>query len=207
MRQNSGEEMRPDGRQSARAEKTARAKRNQKRKDLLLAVSLMLLIGVAVGGTVAWLVASTTPVENTFQPSTVTCEVQETFSGNVKSDVKVKNTGDTSAYIRVRLITYRQNEDEQTIGGAAPMDPALVPGDNWKLHTDGYYYYTLPVAAGAVTADALIASYTLRAYTDADGGSQVLEILAEAIQGAPASAAGEAWGVTIAPNSVTAYPG
>lgn len=206
MRQMNGEEKRPDERAAARAEKTARAKRNKKRKDLLLAVSLMLILGFAVGGTAAWLTASTLPVENQFTPTGVTCKVEEDFANNIKSGVKVENTGDIDAYVRVRLIGYRQNGTEQTIGGSAPVNFTLPPGSNWVQYTDGYYYYTLPVAAGGFTA-VLMESYTLEAYADADGGSQVLEVLAEAIQSQPAEAAGEAWGVTIGPGSVGPYSG
>ena len=39
----------------------------------------------------------------------------------------------------------------------------------------------------------------------ADGGKQALEIMAEAIQSAPAEAAGQAWGVTITPGRVARY--
>lgn len=198
MRQMNGEEKRPDERTSACAEKTARAKRNQKRKDLLLAVSIMLIIGFAVGGTVAWLTTSTLPVENQFTPSSVTCKVEESFSNNIKSDVKVENTGDTEAYIRVRLISYRQNGEGDTIGGEASIEGLelkLAPVTKWVSDGD-YYYYTDPVAPYGFT-DVLIESYTLGTY--ADGESQVLEVLAEAIQSSPASAANEAWGVTIYP--------
>ena len=36
-------------------------------------------------------------------PSHVSCEVTEKFDGETKSNVNVENTGDTDAYIRVRL--------------------------------------------------------------------------------------------------------
>ena len=52
----------------------------------------------------------------------------------------------------------------------------------------------------------MINSINLKAkYDDADGGKQVIEVMAEAIQSEPAEAVGEAWGVTISSGSVTAY--
>lgn len=42
-------------------------------------------------------------------------------------------------------------------------------------------------------------------YTDADGGKQVIEVMAEAIQAEPARAVGEAWGVTITEGNVAPY--
>ena len=187
------EETRLNERMAARAKKIERAKSGRKRNGILLVVSLMLIVGLAAAGTTAWLVSGTDPVNNAFTPSKVTCEVQESFSDGVKTNVTVKIIGDTAAYIRVRLVTYRQNTAGQTIGGAAPLDPALTPGTNW-IKVGDYYYYTLPVAADAVTPDALISSYTLQTYTDADGGSQVLEVLAEAIQSTPITAINDAWG-------------
>ena len=40
---------------------------------------------------------------------------------------------------------------------------------------------------------------------DTDGGKQVIEVMAEAIQSSPAEAVGKSWGVTISEGSVTAY--
>ena len=42
-------------------------------------------------------------------------------------------------------------------------------------------------------------------YSDADGGHQAIDVMAEAIQSVPAKAVGEAWGVSISKGSVTAY--
>ena len=47
----------------------------------------------------------------------------------------------------------------------------------------------------------------MKSYTDADGGHQAIDVMAEAIQSEPARAVGQAWGVTIAWNSVMAYTG
>ena len=41
--------------------------------------------------------------------------------------------------------------------------------------------------------------------SDPDGGKQVIEVMAEAIQSEPVQAVGEAWGVSISPDKVTAY--
>ncbi|MDD6047684.1 MAG: hypothetical protein PUC97_09760, partial [bacterium] len=87
--------------------------------------------------------------------------------------------------------------------------PTFTPGTNWVKSGD-YYYYTLPVAAnGGTPANPLIGEpgIALIEYTDADGGMQAIEVMAEAIQSQPAKAVGEAWGVTISQGSVTAYTG
>ena len=85
--------------------------------------------------------------------------------------------------------------------------PTFTPGKNWVKHGD-FYYYTLPVAPDRTPAANLIDTITLTGSyndNDADGGKQVIEVMAEAIQSQPETAVGEAWGVKIAPNSVTAY--
>ena len=177
-------------------------KRNRKAGTLLL--SLLLVVTALIGGTLAYLVTDTDPVHNNFTPSHVTCQVVEKFDGTNKSNVNVKNTGDTEAYIRVKLVSYRVNEQGQHIGGTAEIPP-FQPGTNW-VEYGGYYYYTLPVPSGGQPASDLIDSIALTGeYTDADGGKQVIEVMAEAIQSGPINAVGDSWGVTIKPGKVTAY--
>ena len=177
--------------------KNTRAKQRSRKNTriITLLIALLLFSALAVGGTVAWLTANATPVENTFTPSKVACSVTEEFDGTTKSNVNVTNTGNIDAYIRVKLVAYRVNKDNQHIGGEAEI-PTFKPGDGWVKSGD-YYYYTLPVAAnGGTPANPLIgeSGIALTEYTDADGGKQVVEVMAEAIQSKPAKAVGEAWG-------------
>lgn len=178
-----------------------RHKRRSKKTGMLF-LSLLLVIGMVVGGTVAWLSTKSAPITNTFLPSKVACEVTESFNGTVKSNVNVKNTGDIDAYIRVKLVTYRVNDEGDHIGGTAKIPP-FTPGNGWVENGD-YYYYTQPVAPGTKPADALIDRITLtRSYDDADdadGGKQVIEVMAEAIQANGVADDGKkavvkAWGV------------
>lgn len=181
-----------------------RGRKKVKNRLNTLVLSIILLAMLTVGGTLAYLIAQDTPITNTFEPSVVDTEITEDFDGTVKKNVNARNTGDTDAYIRIKLVTYRVNDENQRIGGAAEI-PAFTPGDNWVLY-NGYYYYTLPVKPGDEPATDLITSITLTgSYDDADGGKQVIEVMAEAIQSAPASAVGEAWHVAISEGSVTAY--
>lgn len=182
-----------------------RRRRNSRKTGTLL-LSLLLVVTLAIGGMVAYLTTHSDPVQNNFTPSFVDCEVTESFNGTTKSNVNVKNTGDTEAYIRVKLVTYRVNDEGQHIGGTATI-PSFTPGTNWVAYGD-YYYYTLPVAPDDEPAADLIDSITLTgSYVDADGGKQVIEVMAEAIQSGPANAVGNSWGVSISEGSVTAYQG
>ena len=173
-----------------------RHKRRSKKTGMLF-LSLLLVIGMVVGSTVAWLSTKSAPITNTFLPSHVSCSVTEEFNGTTKSNVNVINTGDIDAYIRVKLVTYRVNDKEQHIGGTAEI-PDFKPGAGWVKNGD-YYYYTKPVAPDEQPETSLIDSITLTGSyddaDDADGGKQVIEVMAEAIQSTPAKAVTEAWGV------------
>ncbi|MCF0135321.1 MAG: hypothetical protein HUJ69_02760 [Lachnospiraceae bacterium] len=177
-----------------------------KGKTIALLLALALIICAAVAGTIAFLTDRTDKVENTFAPSSVSCEVRESFSANALTGVNVKNTGDIDAYIRVRLVTYRVNSAGRHIGGSAAV-PAFTPGAGW-VYLDGFYYYTQPVTPGTLPEAPLAASLPLQTYSDADGGSQAIEVLAEAIQAQGTDVSGKtapqaAWGVNIDSGSVS----
>ncbi len=196
--------MRKEKMKPARLVRKDHPERKRRGRMATVVLSLVLLLALAVGGTVAWLNARTPKVTNTFTPAHVTCEVEEAFdkTTGVKTDVNVKNTSDIDVYIRVKLVTYRTNDAGQHIGGTAEL-PAFTLGENW-VEKDGYYYYTLPVAPGKTPAANLADKMTLTAsYDDADGGKQALDVMAEAIQSAPEEAVADAWGVKIAQGSVT----
>lgn len=170
-----------------------RRRKRRSKKTGMLFLSLLLVIGMVVGGTVAWLSTKSAPITNTFLPSHVSCSVTEEFNGTTKSNVNVTNTGDVDAFIRVKLVTYRVNDEEQHIGGTAEIHP-FTPGNGWVKKGD-YYYYTQPVAPGTKPAAALISSIDLiGSYTDADGGKQAIDVMAEAIQSVPKDAVQAAWG-------------
>lgn len=186
------------------SDRRIRRRRTGRLNALLL--SMVLLVTVVIGGTLAYLVTQDEPITNTFTPSFVTCKVTETFDedSGEKKEVNVQNIGDTDAYIRVRLVTYRTNAAGQHIGGTATI-PEFTTGTNWVKYGD-YYYYTLPVKPNEKPTTDLISSITLNQnYEDSDGGNQAIDVMAEAIQSDPAEAVGTAWGVSISQGSVTAY--
>lgn len=177
-----------DKHEAWRSEKTARKGRLN-----ATIISVVLILTLAVGGTIAFLSTKTDPVVNTFNPSQVTCSVVEDFDGKTKTNVNVKNTGDIPAFIRVKLVAYRTNDAGQHIGGVSEV-PAFTLGKDWAKCGD-YYYYTYPVAPGATPADSLAEVIKLTEnYTDVDGGHQSIDVIAEAIQAGPEAAVKAAWG-------------
>ena len=171
----------------------ARRKYPSPRKPGALLLTLVLLALALTGATLAYLITHTDPVPNRFTPAHVSCTVTEDFDGTTKKNVNVTNTGDIDAYLRVKLVTYRVNDDGQHIGGTAAI-PAFTPGDGWVAYGD-YYYYTYPVAPEATPADSLAERIELTEnYTDVDGGHQSIDVIAEAIQAGPEAAVKAAWG-------------
>ena len=195
-----------DGKHRKAKAQPVRRKTYHKGRLTAMVIATAVLLALAIGGTVAWLSTKDAPITNTFNPSHVSCSVTEEFDGKIKSNVNVTNTSDIDAYIRVKLVTYRTNDQGQHIGGTAEI-PAFTPGTGWVSY-GGYYYYTKPVAPNGSPENALISSITLTgSYNDADGGHQAIDVMAEAIQSEPARAVGQAWGVTISQGSVTTYSG
>ena len=166
-----------------------RKKSGRSRRPLLLLASLVLLLALAVGGTVAWLNSSSGPVTNTMSPGQVPITINETFNGATKSGVTVTNKGNIDAYIRVAIVANAVDENGNIIAGTAPS--YVVNTDYWQLlEDDGYYYYKGAVAPGDTTKPLFTDDVTV---TDGE-----LNILAESIQvlgginGQTASA--NAWG-------------
>ena len=164
-------------------------------KRSVLIAALVLLLVVAVGVTVALLIDSTNGLENEFTPSHVDCEVEEVVKDGVKESVQIKNICDTDAYIRVAVIANSVDEDGN-ITGAADVSSALA-ADGWVKRGDYWYWTEVVKAKDGLTGELLLEGINLK-------GKQVT-ILADAVQSAPAKAVGEAWGVVIAEDSVTAY--
>lgn len=181
---------------NSRKQTAGRARLARRGRAAALGALLVLALFAGAAGAQALLIDAAQELPNTFTPGRVTCAVEETFDGRVKRDVRVKNTGNADAYIRVALVTYLTGADGAVDGAQAAPALEFAPGEGWVLHEDGYYYYTQPVAPGAQTG-ALIGSLTL-------APGQVVDVIASAVQSAPARAVADAWGVTIAPGSVAA---
>lgn len=180
-----------EGRHSGEGRRPAHRRSHINVRLMAIVLATVTLLALAVGGTIAWIKADTTPVQNTFTYANVTTTVEEKLEDNVKKDVKAGNTGDIDAFIRIKLVPYRTNAERQRIGGDATLDSFTI-GADWKYY-NGFYYYTKPVAPGDYTGF-LTREIVLKTYTDADGGYQSLDVMAEAIQSTPEAAVKDAWG-------------
>ena len=181
------------------ARQPRRRRRANRKKASFLLTSLILLLTLFIGGTTAFLIAKGNPVTNTFTPSRVASFVDESFVNNVKSNVKIQNTGDNTSYIRAAIVVTWQD----AAGNVYPATPRSgldytmdMGSSDWSLHTDGFYYYKYPVEPGQKTNN-LIDSCMYLANAPAGYGLNV-EILGSAIQSVPISVVHDNWSVTVA---------
>lgn len=178
------------------------------KRSLVLVVSLLALLLVVAGGTLAWLTAQDS-VSNTFTPAHVTCDVKEKFNGTTKSDVTIKNTSDIPVYIRASIVVTWKDSDGNVYGQLPVADTDYtmdIAAGGW-VPKDGYYYCTSPVAVGDTTGTLINKCVVSTTAEKPNGYDLSVEIIAEAIQSQPDRAVQQAWGVTISGGNVTAYSG
>ena len=127
----------------------------------------------------------------TLKPDLVDIEIHDKVSKFEKTDVDITNTGNVDAYIRAMIVANwwgkAGNENAVAYGYTTSDHDAYVPmwkmnadasgdnyggvfeglpGDNWVLANDGYFYYKMKVAPGATIgedndADRLFQKYSL----------------------------------------------
>ncbi len=184
---------------------------SKRKRIIALLVGVILLAGTA--GTLAWL-SVTGVLVNQFGIGSVTPSVQETLNGNVKSDVKAQNTGTAPAYIRAAVDIYWQDAtsgarlwDEPKAGTDYEIAWSVADAsgansaDNWVKASDGFYYWTSPVAPGAETG-VLINRVTelnnrVTELKTTGGRNLVVDISTQAVQATPDEAVRDAWGCTV----------
>lgn len=172
-------------------------------KYILIIISLVLIANVAVMGTLMYLASKAESLTNTFTPAHVDSEIEEEFDGTYKTNVNAINTGDINAYLRIKFVTYRVNDSGERIGGETFV-PEFILGDGW-FEKDGFYYYNKPVAPEKSPESPLVGKegIKLASYNDVDGGNQVIEVMAEAIQAVPVNVVQEKWHVNLDTDGIT----
>ncbi len=177
--------------------------KTRSKKSLALLVSMVLLVVGVVGGAIAYIVTHAGPVVNEFVPAKVPCEIVEDFDGNVKQDVKIKNTGNIDAYIRAKVVITWQDENGNVAAQVPVKDTDYTitynSGNGWVQIGD-YWYCEQPVGYEAPNnlTPVLIDKCELKEGSTAPEGYYLsVEVLAESIQSQPASVVGEVWNVTV----------
>ena len=153
--------------------------RRKKKKTFSLLLSIVLLLTLATGGTLAYIATKSAMAQNQFEPGRVTSSV------NVSGDTitVVNSNSNVDVYIRAAIVVNWM-DGQGNVRGIAPTasDYSLnVNTASWWMDTaTGLYYYKNSVAPGSST-DALVDGITVYG-TVPDGYQLSVEVVAEAIQ-------------------------
>ena len=184
--------------------KAKHLRRNKSKKKWMLLVSLVMLLTITMGGTLAYITTSDDPVKNIFTTSQVPISVQEDpFDGTVKNNVKIQNDGNTDAYIRAAVVVTWKDSSGNVYGIKPEVGvdyQVTFPGDTGWVYreADGFYYYTASIAPNNQTGVLLTNCKPLKS-APADGYTLCVEIVAESVQAKGVDngvkAVVKAWGV------------
>lgn len=162
-----------------------------------LILSLCLIFALAVGTTVALLVAHTNAVTNTFTAAKSKITIEEKTDDGIKSEIYVKNEGTATSYVRVKLVCNWVDKDGNV--SATPVPAPTITNSDW-FEQDGIYYYKTPVAPKGQTSNLLDGS-PIKQESAPDGCHLEVTVLAESIQAAPSEAVTKSWGVGVNPET------
>lgn len=168
-----------------------RGKRARRRctRPVLLLLSLVLMLAIGAGGTLAFLIDTTPEVKNVFEPGEITTTVVEDFDKNTKENVRIQNNVNSSIAVYIRA-TWTANwvKDSEIVAPAVQgtdytVTNLAVTGSGWQKNGD-YYYYTSAVAPGGYTGY-LFTKLEPVAAAQPEGAHLEVTILSQAIQAEP----------------------
>ena len=142
----------------------------KKKKAFSLLLSIALILTLAVGGTLAYIITTSAMVNNQFGAGHV--------SASVNDNGQVTNNGNVDAYIRAAVVVNWMDKDGNVYG--IKPNCSLSINDGWKKIGD-FYYYTAEVASNGTTTTAP-ANVSVNENPPSAAYSLSIEIVAEAIQ-------------------------
>ena len=166
------------------------------KRAVLLVLSLVMILSVSVGGTLAYLIAQSETKTNVFEPGDVTTETKEDFtpSGN-KSDVRISTEGsNVDTYVRAKIVVTWVDAAGKVLAEEPVKDYEYTISINevgWMQGDDGFWYCKEVVKAGKETPVLITNCYPIDKRGPVDAKLQVT-ILSQAIQ-ASGDAANEAF--------------
>lgn len=165
-------------------------------KTILTLAALALLLTFTVSGTLAYISTSTGNVVNEFTPAEVTCAVSETFTegGKTKTNVGITNTGNTTAWIRAKVVGNWVLDGKVV----APWTDDITYASGWTKGSDGFWYCNTTTDAGKTTSN-LFDSYTAGT-APVEGAHLELTIVCQAVQENLGTTAQEAFANAAAKN-------
>ena len=179
------------------------------KKKLAVISVLALCFAIAAGSTLAYFTDSKTAhnvitsggvgitvVETTKNPDGTEVEfpkdgITGVMPGTAVSKiVSVKNTGESEAWIRVKVDTSMTNAENEQLPSAIKLSDgtsvdlvSFKPDTEKWTYQDGYYYYTDPVAAGESTAVLFSeVNFAPEMPNDYQNSTTIINVSAQAVQ-------------------------
>ena len=149
------------------AKKIAASRRNRK---VALILSLVLILGGAIGGTMAYFTDNTAS-NSEFSVGQVSCTVLQ--SGDTYT---ITNNGTVPACIRATVVVNWADENG-TVHWTKPSANISFDANTWTAH-NGYYYCNSVVAANTSVTGPVVTILE----TAPDGYSAKIQVLVEAVQ-------------------------
>ena len=189
-----------------------------KNRKILVVLLVITALFTSIGSAGAYMRKQTEVVSSVYVPGTVACKVHETLNDEEtqKNSIQVENTGNITAYLRVRLVTYWVDNHGDIVFKESKTlkDDVKYDNENWiRATTEDVFYYKYPVMAedDNSTSDKkenmtleLLKEPIVLEHSSQDNTRQVVEVFAEAIQSLPIDAVTSAWPVTVASDGMIA---
>ena len=169
-----------------------------KKKLILILTSLVCVLALSVGVTLATTISAETNTLNVVTFGNVHVDLVDIYTKpdhgvspgeTIPKIVSATNTGKNTSYVRISADKAWFDPDTDTELDRIQYDPDYIilnikDPDLWVLGTDGYYYYQKPLEPGE-TAENLIESFSLPADWNMEGYYNLnghITVKAEAIQ-------------------------
>lgn len=128
----------------------------KKKRMIQVLLSVLLVALIVVGGTVAYLVASDRPVENSFAFIDVDTDIDEPDDSDPEAKKPtVTNNGDSTVFVRAKVIVASApggsnpvSESDMTINYNSDEDKDK---GKWEKKEGGWYYYSRALNTGEST--------------------------------------------------------
>ncbi len=134
-------------------------------KRVISIALIIALVAVIAAGSFAYFTDTTKSIDNTFTVGNVKItltepnwegsgskDAPEVYAGEpLAKDPTVTNTGANPCFVRVSVTGLNQFGDNAPIVYRNDKYEVGKLNDGWVLHTDGYYYYTKPLAVDEAT--------------------------------------------------------
>ena len=178
-----------------------------KKQFKLRLIAVALLLCLTIPAVMAYMYLKTDKLDNQFEIANASCEVVEVYENNIKKSVKVENTGNIDAYVRLIIFTYWEDSKGNVVGRNDNPTMSFTYDDDKWIQDGNIYYCKTPVKVDEITPelfkDSSITLEHIVEYETTDKTTvtfeynQVVEIIAEAIQSSPDDAVTSSWNVVL----------